>query len=91
MSAPKNFGRDCTQIIPLVAIQRRPQPCIIGRLYLSWVLTAIGGIGVVVLFVSLFPDLGNLYEAMQDTLLLLLPATGYQLGKVNGFFLPRPH
>ena len=60
------------------------------RLYLSWVLTAISGIGIVVLFVSLFLDLGDLYEAMQDTLLLLLPITGYQLGKVNGSFLPRP-
>jgi len=60
------------------------------RLYMSWVLAAISGIGVVVLFVSLFLDLGDLYEAMQDTLLLLLPVTGYQLGKVNGSFLPRP-
>jgi len=60
------------------------------RLYMSWVLAAISGIGVVVLFVSLFLDLDNLYEAMQDTLLLLLPVTGYQLGKVNGSFLPRP-
>ena len=59
------------------------------RLYMSWVLAAISGIGVVVLFVSLFLDLGDLYEAMQDTLLLLLPVTGYQLGKVNGSFLPR--
>ena len=60
------------------------------RLYMSWVLAAISGIGVVVLFVSLFLDLDNLYEAMQDTLLLLLPVTGYQLGKVNGSFLARP-
>jgi len=60
------------------------------RLYLSWVLSAISGIGIVVLFVALFLDLGDLYEAMQDTLLLLLPVTGYQLGKVNGSFLPRP-
>ena len=60
------------------------------RLYMSWVLAAISGIGIVVLFVSLFLDLGNLYEAMQDTLLLLLPVTGYQLGKVNGSFLARP-
>ena len=60
------------------------------RLYLSWVLTAISGIGIVVLFVSLFLDLRDLYEAMQDTLLLLLPVTGYQLGKVNGSFLARP-
>ena len=60
------------------------------RLYMSWVLAAISGIGIVVLFVSLFLDLDNLYEAMQDTLLLLLPVTGYQLGKVNGSFLARP-
>jgi len=60
------------------------------RLYMSWVLAAISGIGIVVLFVSLFLDLGNLYEAMQDTLLLLLPVTGYQLGKVNGSFQARP-
>jgi len=59
------------------------------RLYLSWVLTAISGVGVVVLFVSLLLDLDALYEATQDTLLLLLPVTGYQLGKVNGSFLPR--
>jgi len=61
----------------------------LARLYLSWVLAAISGIGIVVLFVSLFLDLGNLYEAMQDTLLILLPITGYQLGKVNGSFLAR--
>jgi len=60
------------------------------RLYLSWVLAAIGGIGVVVLFVSLLLDLGGLYEAMQDTLLLLLPVTRYQFGKAKGSFLPRP-
>ena len=60
------------------------------RLYLSWVLTAISGIGVVMLFIFLLLDLGALYEAMQDTLLLLLPVTGYQLGKVNGSFVPRP-
>ena len=60
------------------------------RLYLSWVLTAVNGIGVVVLFVSLFLNLGDPHEAMQDTLLLLLPVTGYQLGKVNGSFLARP-
>ena len=59
-------------------------------LYLSWVLAAISGIGVVVSFVALFLDLGDLYEAMQDILLLLLPVTGYQLGKVNGAFLPPP-
>ena len=59
------------------------------RLYLSWVLTAISGVGVAVLFVSLLLDLDALYEATQDTLLLLLPVTGYQLGKVNGSFLPR--
>ena len=55
------------------------------RLYLSWVLTAISGVGVVVLVVSLLLDLDALYEATQDT----LPVTGYQLGKVNGSFLPR--
>ena len=60
------------------------------RLYLSWVLIAISGIGIVLLLVSLLLDLNALYEASQDALLLLLPVTGYQLGKVNGSFLPRP-
>ena len=63
------------------------------RLYLTWVLIAISSIGIVLLFVFLLLDLGNvtfdLYEASQDALLLLLPVTGYQLGKVNGSFLPR--
>jgi len=59
------------------------------RLYLSWVLTAISGIGIVLLLVSWLLDLDALYEASQDALLLLLPVTGYQLGKVNGSFLPR--
>ena len=61
----------------------------LGRLYLSWLLAAISGIGIVVLFVSLFLGLGSLYEAMQDTLLILLPVTGYKLGKVNGSILGR--
>jgi hypothetical protein len=61
----------------------------LARLYLSWLLAAISGIGIVVLFVSLFVGLGNLYEVMQDTLLILLPITGYQLGKMNGYFQAR--
>jgi len=59
----------------------------LARLYLSWLLAAISGVGIVVLFVALFLDMGNLYEAMQDTLLILLPITGYQLGKVSGSFV----
>ena len=60
------------------------------RLYLSWVLTAISIIAVVLALVSLLLDLDDLYEASEHALLLLLPITGYQLGKVNGSFLPRP-
>jgi len=60
------------------------------RLYLSWVLTAISVIAVVLALVSLLLDLDDLYEASEHALLLLLPITGYQLGKVNGSFLPRP-
>ena len=59
------------------------------RLYLSWVLTAISGIAIVLALVSLLLDLDDLYEASEHTLLLLLPVTGYQLGKVNGSFLAR--
>jgi len=60
------------------------------RLYLSWVLTAISGIAIVLALVSLLLDLDGLYEASEHALLLLLPVTGYQLGKVNGSFLARP-
>ena len=61
----------------------------LARLYLSWLLAAISGIGIVMLFVSLFVDLGHLYETMQNTMLILFPITGFQLGKVNGSFLAR--
>ena len=54
------------------------------RLYLSWVLTAISGIAIVLALVSLLLDLDGLYEASEHALLLLLPVTGYQLGKVTG-------
>jgi len=60
------------------------------RLYLWWVLTAISGIAIVLALVSLLLDLDGLYEASEHALLLLLPVTGYQLGKVNGSFLARP-
>jgi len=59
------------------------------RLYLSRVLTAISGIGIAVLLVFWLLDLGDLYEAMQDTLLILLPITAYQCGWVEGYFRAR--
>ena len=40
-------------------------------------LTAISGTGIVVLLVSMVLDLDATYEAMQDTLLILLPITAY--------------
>lgn len=56
------------------------------RLYLTWVLIAISSIGIVLLFVFLLLDLGDLYEASQDVLLLLLPVTGYLCGRLRGSF-----
>ena len=57
------------------------------RLYLTWLLIAISGIGIVLLFVFLLLDLGDrlsLYEASQDALLILLPITGYLWGRLRG-------
>ncbi len=57
------------------------------RLYLTCLLIAISGIGMVLLFVFLSLDLGDhlsLYEASQDVLLLLLPITGYLCGRLRG-------
>jgi uncharacterized integral membrane protein len=60
----------------------------LARLYLTWVLMAISGIGIVLLFVFLLLDLGDvtfdLYEASQDVLLILLPFTGYLYGRMRG-------
>jgi hypothetical protein len=60
------------------------------RLYLTWTLIAISGIGIVLLFVFLLLDLGDvtfdLYEASQDVLLILLPVTGYLYGRMRGSF-----
>jgi hypothetical protein len=60
------------------------------RLYLTWLLIAISGIGIVLLFIFLLLDLGDvtfdLYEANQDVLLLLLPVTGYLCGRLRGSF-----
>ena len=56
------------------------------RLYLSWVLTATSGIGIVMLLASMVLDLDATYQAMQDTLLILLPITAYLCGWVNAYF-----
>ncbi len=59
------------------------------RLYLTCLLIAISGIGIVLLFVFLLLDLGDpfsLYEASQDVLLILLPVTGYRFGRLRGAF-----
>jgi hypothetical protein len=56
------------------------------RLYLTCLLIAISGIGIVLLFVFLLLDLGDplsLYEVSQDVLLLLLPITGYLCGRLR--------
>jgi hypothetical protein len=61
------------------------------RLYLTWLLIAISGVGIVLLFVFLLLDLGDpfsFYEASQDVLLLLLPVTGYLCGRLKGSFHP---
>lgn len=59
------------------------------RLYLTCLLIAISGIGIVLLFVFLLLDLGDplsLYEASQDVLLILLPVTAYRFGRLRGAF-----
>jgi len=50
------------------------------RLYLSWALTAIRSIGILLLLVSMVLTLDATYEAMQDTLLILLPITACLFG-----------
>ena len=56
------------------------------HLYLSWVLTAISGIGIVLLLVASLLHLDDLSEASRDALLVLLPITAYQCGWVNGYY-----
>ena len=53
------------------------------RLTLSWVLTAITSIVIVLMLVFLVLDLDDPYEATEHALLFLLPVTAYQLGKVD--------
>jgi len=53
------------------------------RLILSWVLVAITSIVIVLTLVFWVLDLDDPYEATEHALLLLLPITAYQLGKVN--------
>jgi len=60
------------------------------RLYLSWVLTAISGIAIVLAAVALWLGLDELYETNEHALLVLLPVTGYLRGQVTGSFLPQP-
>jgi hypothetical protein len=63
----------------------------LARLYLTWLLIAISGIGIVLLLVFLLLDLGDpfsFYEVSQDVLLLLLPVTGYLCGRLRGSFQP---
>ena len=54
------------------------------RLILSWVLMAITSIVILLTLVFWVLDLDDPYEATEHALLLLLPVTAYQLGKVNG-------
>ena len=53
------------------------------RLTLSWVLTAVTTIVIVLTLVFWVLDLDDPYEATEHALLLLLPITAYQLGKLN--------
>ena len=53
------------------------------RLTLSWVLTAITSIVIVLTLIFWVLNLDDPYEATEHALLLLLPVTAYQLGKVN--------
>jgi len=53
------------------------------RLTLSWVLIAITSIVIVLTLVFWVLDIDDPYEATEHALLLLLPVTAYQLGKVN--------
>jgi len=54
------------------------------RLYLSWVLTGLSGIAIVLASLALLLDLDGLYEANEHALLGLLPVTGYLSGWVRG-------
>jgi hypothetical protein len=54
------------------------------RLYLTWVLTAIATLVIVLALVSLLLGLHELHKVSEHALLLLLPVVAYQLGKVNG-------
>jgi hypothetical protein len=59
----------------------------LGRLYLTWLLIGISGIGIVLLCVFWLLDLSDplsAYEASQDLLILLLPVTGYLCGRLRG-------
>lgn len=53
------------------------------RLTLSWVLIAVTGIVIVLTLVFGVLDLGDLYEACEHTLLVLLPVAAYLLGKAD--------
>ena len=59
----------------------------LARLYLSWGLSAISSIGIVLALVSLVLGLDRLHLVNDHVLLLLLPVTAYQWGKLNGPFL----
>lgn len=54
------------------------------RLMLSWVLTAITSIVIVLTLVFSVLDLDDPYEATEHALLVLLPVTAYQLAKLGG-------
>ena len=53
----------------------------LARLYLSWGLSAISSIGIVLALVSLLLDLDTLHLVNDHVLLLLLPVTAYQWGR----------
>jgi hypothetical protein len=57
--------------------------CHLIRLTLSWALTAVTSIVIVLTLVFLGLDLDDPYEATEHALLLLLPLTAYQLGKLD--------
>jgi len=53
------------------------------RLYRARLLSAISSIGIVRALVSLLAELDKLDEASEHALLLILPVSGYQLGKTT--------
>ena len=53
------------------------------QLTLSWVLMAITRMVIVLTLVFWVLDLDDPYEATEHALLLLLPVTAYQLGKLD--------